>query len=458
MTGPGPVRTAELEVPATGGRVAAPVCPLPVDLDAHGYLEEELFASGAAVAFAPSAPLTSDGRWELAVAGEAEYRTRIVVRRPVEASRCSGTVLVEWCNVSGGVEAAPEWSYLHDEILRSGHAYVAVSAQAFGVDGGTPLLDVPGVRPRGGLAGAHPERYGSLVHPGDRFSYDLFSQIGRALRTSGAAAALGGFSPDRVVAMGESQSAFFLTTYVNGPHHGAEVFDGFLVHSRGGSSASLAGMPRGDDGATMPAGVRLRDDVRIPVLTFVTETDVGRRLDFSPARQPDTARIRTWEVAGTAHADAYLVGAYAHLLGCDFAVNRGPHHEVAQAALHALVDWAAGGAAPPSAPPISLASSSPPVIARDELGNAVGGVRTPDVDVPVAALSGEAPPGASELCMLFGSTVPFDVAVLRRLYGDGAAYRRAYELSLDTAVAAGFVLDDDRQAMLDRAEKVVFAP
>ena len=39
---------------------------------------------------------------------------------------------------------------------------------------------------------------------------------GRALREPGATDALGGLEPERVLAVGESQSAFALTTYVNG--------------------------------------------------------------------------------------------------------------------------------------------------------------------------------------------------------------------------------------------------
>src|SRR6202030_1956911 len=148
-----------------------------------------------------------------------------------------------------------------------------------------------------------------------------------------------------------------------------------------------------------------------------TETDVAPRLDSGPARQPDTDRVRTWEVAGTAHADAYLVGAFASALGCDFTVNQGPQHFVVQAALEALDRWIAHGTPPPTAPPLRLSDAHPPVIVRDSLGNALGGVRTPAVDVPIAALSGEAPPGASILCSLFGSTVPFDAATLVDLYG-----------------------------------------
>ncbi|HMK99298.1 MAG TPA: alpha/beta hydrolase domain-containing protein [Acidimicrobiales bacterium] len=454
MTAVEPARAAALRGPITAGRIVEPVCPIPVDLEGHGYVEEEFFASGTAVAYRPSAPLTPDGRWTAEPVDEAPYATRIVVRRPVGAERSSGTVLVEWCNVSGGVEAAAEWSYLHEEILRSGHAYVAVSAQALGVDGGAPLLEVPGVRPRGGLVGRRPERYGALGHPGDRFAFDLFSQVGWALRADGDPPPLGDLPVHRVLAMGESQSAFFLTTYLNAIHPRTAVYEGFLVHSRGGSAASLSGEPGGDD--AVPDGVHIREDVGAPVLIFETETDLGALLRFVSARQPDSGHIRTWEVAGTAHADAYIAGAYAPLLGCDFAVNSGPHHEVVQAALHALVHWVTEGSPPPVAPPLELASTSPPLVARDELGNARGGVRTPDVEAPVATLSGEAPEGASTLCMLFGSTIPFDGATLRRLYGDEAGYLLAYEAALGAAVAAGFLLPADCAAMRARAERFVF--
>jgi hypothetical protein len=444
---------AILSGPLTAGRIVEPACPRPVNLARHGYVEEEYVASGTARAY-QGEDLEADGSWVVSSCATAPYRTRVVVRRPAERRFFSGTVLVEWLNVSGGVEAAPDWAYLHQEILRRGHGYVAVSAQAFGVSGGTALLATPGVAPHGGLVAAQPARYGTLVHPGDRFSFDLFSQVGAALRLGRHPPALGPLRPTSMVAMGESQSAFFLTTYVNAVHHDSEVYDGFLVHSRGGDAASPSGIPRGDP--AVPGGVRIRTDVRVPVLTLETETDLGPRLDYARARQPDTERIRTWEVAGTAHADAYLVGSFVDMLGCGVAVNDGPHHVVALAALRALERWVAEGTSPPVAPPLQLASLSPPVIARDGLGNALGGVRTPAVDVPVATLSGDPPEGASELCSLFGSTVPFDATTLKSLYRDKHAYRSAHEAALDAAITAGFLLDDDRETLRARAEEVAF--
>ena len=39
----------------------------------------------------------------------APYRTRVLVRTPAKAATFSGTVVVEWLNVSGGVDADPDW-------------------------------------------------------------------------------------------------------------------------------------------------------------------------------------------------------------------------------------------------------------------------------------------------------------------------------------------------------------
>jgi hypothetical protein len=442
--------TAALSGPITTGKMVAPTSTVAVDLAGHGFVQEEFFAAGTASAFEATGPLEAHGRWSVRLGTTAPYRTRIVVRRPSEPDRFNGTVLVEWFNVSGGIEADPDWSYLSPQIVGDGYAYIGVSAQAFGVDGGTALLGVPGVAQSTGLVGAQPARYGTLRHPGDRYAFDIFSQIGRALRGADHPPVLGPLRPERIVAMGESQSAFFLTSYIDAVQPVASVYDGFLVHSRGGSGASLDGKPINSE--EVPRGLQIRSDTKVPVLMFETETDVGPVLDYGSARQPDTDRVRTWEVAGTAHADAYLVGAFAAAMGCDFVVNEGPQHFVVQAALDVLNRWIADGTPPPTAPPLRLSETGPPVILRDQLGNAIGGVRTPAVDVPVAALSGEAPPGASTLCSLFGSTVHFDDATIVDRYGDKNGYLAAYTRSLDEAISARFLRSADRAEILAQAE------
>jgi hypothetical protein len=440
--------------PLTAGTIIEPAFIGQFDLAAHGYTEDEFIAAGTAVGYDLDGAATADGRWTAVPAEEAAFATRVIVRRPVDPGRFSGTVLAEWLNVSSSFDADPDWAFLHEEIVRAGHAYVAVSAQAVGVMGGTGRID-PTAPPAPGLRASSPERYGSLTHPGDRYSFDLFRQVGAALRTEEAP--LGGLRPDRVIAIGESQSAMYLTSYLNAVR--PLCFDGFLVHSRGAGDGPLTGAPI--DPTKVKEGIRLRADNDVPVLILETEGDLLPPLAYWRARQPDSDLVRTWEIAGTSHADNYLVGPAAPLFGVTWRINEGPHRYVAQAALHALVAWVAEGTPPPSATPISLSElselSDGPAVVRDDAGIAVGGVRTPAVDVPVLTLSGEPPAGAGiAVAWLFGSTSELPREYLVRSYGNEAGYVSAFTESLDAAIKAGFLLPAHREELLAAAEAVVF--
>ena len=199
-----------------------------IDLAAHGYVEQEFFASGTASSYEGVGALARHGRWKVNVDGSAPYRTRIVVRRPTDPARFNGTVVVECLNVSSGLEAAPDWAYVGEELVRAGYAYVALSAQALGVVGGEGLLSVPGAAPSGGLRIREPARDGTLEHPGDQYAYDILTQLARALRRGGDVAVLGGLHPRHILAMGESQSAFYLTTYADAVQPVSHALDGIL--------------------------------------------------------------------------------------------------------------------------------------------------------------------------------------------------------------------------------------
>ncbi len=437
---------ATLTGPITTGHVVEPLSAQPVGLAARGYVEQEFFASGTATAFR-STSTPSNGDWSITPTTTAPYETRIIVRRPADPARFNGTVIVEWMNVSAG-ESAPDWDYLNPMLMREGYAYVAVSAQAFGVSGGKALLG--SIAGSTGVVGAEPARYGSLHHPGDQYAPDIFAQIGNALRRPNEPA-LGGLKPKHVVATGESQSAFYLTTFADAVQPRTNSFDGIFIHSRGGSGASLSGTVLGS--THVPNGLRIRTDLHVPVFTFETQTDLIE-LGYAAAQQPNTAKIRTWEVAGTSHADAYLVGSAAGILGCTAPVNDGPQHIVEQAAFTAFHRWVVDGRPPPSPSPFRLASTHPATLALDGHGNVVGGVRTPAVDVPVSTLSGAAPQGATVICSLFGSTTAFSQADLVSLYHTKNGYLAAYTASLDKAIADGFILPADRSALLAQAQQV----
>jgi hypothetical protein len=74
--------------------------------------------------------------WNATPAASAPYKTRVVVIRPSDPATFSGTVLVEWLNVTSGQDMPSDWMVAHREIVRRGYAYVAVSAQAVGIEGG----------------------------------------------------------------------------------------------------------------------------------------------------------------------------------------------------------------------------------------------------------------------------------------------------------------------------------
>jgi hypothetical protein len=203
-------------------------------------------------------------------------------------------------------------------------------------------------------------------------------------------------------------------------------------------------------GVTGPPTI-FRTDQAAPVLDIQTETDVASVLNSYAARQPDTDRFRLWEVAGTAHADAHLVGSLAQSLNCGVPINNGPMHIVAKSALRALNGWVQTRKAPVVAPRIDVAPPHPQIV-RNADGVALGGIRTPPVDVPVATLSGQPGPNPSVICLLLGSTVPLSAARLAQLYPSRADYLQGYNVAADAAIRAGFVLPEDRAALLAFAE------
>jgi hypothetical protein len=433
----------------------------PPDLARLGYAQHEFIAAGTATSYKADGTLTGDGRWTFAPDATAPYRTRVLVREPADAAKFSGTVVVEWLNVSGGLDADPDWTSLQEELVRAGDAWVGVSAQEIGVEGGPVLVKVPAIAGSDAVVGKglkkiDPQRYGTLEHPGDAFAYDIYTQVARALRGGGA---LSGLQPKRLIAAGESQSAFALVTYYDGVQPLTDAFDGFFVHSRGAVGLPLVAPGKASDISQAIAGTAtiFRTDQTAPIMDIQTETDVASILNSYAARQPDTDRFRLWEVAGTAHADAHLIGANASAIDCGVPINNGAMHIVAKAALRALTTWLTSGTAPVIAPRIDVIPGKAPTIRRNADGIALGGIRTPPVDVPVATLSGAPGPVASTICLLLGSTKPLTAARIAQLYPSRAVYLQRFAADADATIKAGFALPQDRAALLAFADPSVVA-
>jgi hypothetical protein len=423
----------------------------------------------------PNLAVNEGGAWSVAAdATTRPFKTRVVVYRPIDPTKFNGTVIVEWLNVSGGLDANPDWTQTHNELIRDGFAWVGVSAQAQGVNqlkcatNAPPSLACP--------APGDPGRYGGpggLVHPGDSYSYDIFSQAGQAIRDN-AATILGGLTPQKLIAAGESQSAGRMVTYIDSVQPITHVYDGFLVHSRGAAGAALAQTPLA--AINTPSPTFIRTDLGVPVFTFQTESDIAGGFT---ARQPDSDvspnLFRQWEAAGTSHFDTYGLligpsdtgdgqGAVANLAAmqsptrvpgpgglCTLPINTGGAHWLLNSAIYWLNQWVTNGTPPPRGTPLEIVSRSPFVYAKDANGNTLGGVRSPQVDAPVAVLGGIGNTAANNspisfFCRLFGSTVPYTSSTsptLASLYKNHGQFVSAWSNDIQQLVSNGFLLPAD---------------
>ncbi len=397
------------------------------DIGELGYVEEEYFASGMARAHG--------------LDDEAPYTTRLIVRRPREAGQFNGTVLLDWVNVTAQFENAVDTLEAHRYFLREGYAFVHLSVQAAGLCC-TPLT--PQVW--------DPVRYAGLSHPGDEYAFDMLSQIARGFRQPGAIDPMGGLMVEKIIAMGQSQSAIRLHQYVNEVQASAAAIDGFLIHADLGAGK--------DFGPAPPA----------PVLQLLSDAEA------EPEAPSAVGNYVLWEVAGAAHQDLWvgyhqelgqsrrvlaqqpqapmseddalhaLAGNYGEqpdpgLGACVAAGAAFPMRFAVAAAIHHLNLWVRGGPLPPQPPRYEFSAGG---LATDELGNALGGLRYPPIDVPVARYQ-------STACGLGGITVPLSELELLQRYPSHADYMAQMQMATERSLAQGYLLPADAEELMARA-------
>jgi hypothetical protein len=301
-------------------------------------------------------------------------------------------------------------------------------------------------QPTTGLKDWSPTRYSSLdVTAGgtitdDSLSYDIFSQVGVALRGAGVSQILPELRPRVILAVGQSQSAGRLTSYYNSIQPLHKVYDGFLLEVLGGP---------------------FRTDVPAKMIRVITEQELAN-FGLAATRQPDSSTLREWEIAGAAHVDYWWIEFRQAMavrdketppsLACEPEPgSHVPHHYVLDAGYYHLARWVLHGIPPPSAEPITMTSITPPVIARDANGIAFGGIRQAAVEAPTATNRGDQvgmTPGCSNL---YGMHIPFSDAKLDQLYPTHASYVRAVERAVLRNVRDGFVLPDEAGEIIQRA-------
>lgn len=447
----GNVRMPIVTGPVQGGRHGRPFGSYLGDVGAFGYVEEEYFIEGHAISYKPVGELGADGKWTVEPAEGKDYRTRILVRRPRDPSKFNGTVILDWLNVSTGRDLSQVGTGQFE-----GFAYVGLSNQYVGVNG---FPQQPG-----GLRGWDSERYGSLSLPADSLCFDILTQAAAAVGPArrGRSDPLAGLAVRRLIATGASQSATKLTAYLNGVQPLVKLIDGFVPTVNPGFGAGFDDAlwnPQSAGGAQairslMRVSTRLRDDAAAKVIIVSSEAET---LSSYSVRQPDSDRFRLWEVAGSAHAPATLVRRAQAMFARDGVAIGTPARPVlnlpasevdwiavADAAIMQIHQWVNGGPPPSKQPKIETraGTGAAPEIVRDPFGNAVGGVRLPELEVPIARYG--------------DTTAPFTPQELKRLYPTRADYVSRVTAAARSAEAAGVILPAIAQAYIAAAGVVRF--
>jgi hypothetical protein len=431
----------------------------PVDLAARGYSESELLLRGYANIYE-----WAGAGAELAVRqANQPFVTRLLVRRPQDAGKFSGRVIVELLNPSGDYDFAPLWGFSFEHFLRRGDVWVGVT-----------------VKPSAAatLQKFDPVRYAALnfafrqaegcAEPRDAESglaWDAIAQAGALLRSSSKENPLLDLNPQRLIAAGYSQTGGYVTTFANALHgrlrlgNEAPIFDGYL-NAAGSTAAPInqcaAALPEADP----RRGVLPRD---VPFVTVMTESDFSRaptlRRDDSDAAE-DVFRL--YEIAGASHSGPFAAGLPA---AADLAIV-GLEVPAANLCREPRSDFPLGYAFNAiwqqfdellvqkqpmvSLPRIETDAGMTPK--QDAGGNALGGFRLPHIDVPVARYAGRSTPAAEtdrarRVCELTGSVQRFDVARLKSLYRDRAEYLRRFNAAVDQALLDRRLVNEDAVAL-----------
>jgi hypothetical protein len=440
---------------------------VPFDLSKYGYVEQEFIVSGTANVY----DWAADGSLSVKTPN-APYATRILVRRPANAARFSGAVVVEPMGAVRRFDWALMYGYLNEHMMERGDAYVGITmpASADGLKKFNPTryAAVSFANPDPG--GACPGAKGGPSPMEEGLRWDMMSQVGALIKSSAAGSPFAGFRVEGIYMTSQFPD---VVTYLDAIHsharlaNGKPVYDGYLLRNPGGPSriSQCGPAPARNDPRTIVA------KVDVPVIEVVAQGEVP---DSIAQRRPDSDepgnRFRRYEVAGASHidrwaydrgfptfADQTATGGTAQgtpefplNAKCDppftFSTDTRLKYVYDSALVH-LDEWARKNKPAPKANPIEVKDGA---VVLDEAGNGVGGVRSPWVDVPAATYFTGSTPAA---CREFGHTVAFDKARMDSLYGSDKNYQAKFAQSVDQLVKAGWYTESDGKKMKAEAAK-----
>jgi hypothetical protein len=440
-----------------------------VDIDALGYIEEEYFVSGFANVYdwAPDNSLSVQTT-------DAPYTTRILVRRPTEPGRASGTVIVELVNNARRYDWPFLWPLSYEHFSDRGDVWVGVTH----LTGAVNALILQDSQRYESLSFANPIADGvcpngrPMASSEEGLRWDIISQVGALLKSDVAGRPLDGFDVEFVYATTHYAE---LSTYVNAVHRyanladGSSVYDGYLIKSNDYPSRinQCASAPEVGDPRQITRGVD------VPVIRMIAQGDVLSTYTRRRADSDDSGdQYRLYEVAGAPHMDTIYyqhmpvpedqtaAGQTPYLWYWPLAYQCEPEMNLLEfpvmryatnAAFASLDLWVREGTAPPMASRIELVDSGGALgFATDQDGNGIGGVPSPYLDVPSATYHTKA--GGRGTCQNLGWKQAFSWAELEARYGSSDAYNLLFAESVDRLVQERWLTVSDGERI--KAEQV----
>lgn len=459
-----PVLRGPLESSGAGiyGPAALPGSPAARELEDAGFHEEEYLLSGTGSIF------TTGDDGPVVSRGGVPFTVRLQVVRPTDPADFNGVVHLSGMHPFLG---AMQWERYAHAVLSTGAIFVAVGT-------GTDARSRAQSTPEWPIAAPwvtrwfDSDRYRDLEWPDDDgLQWAVYSQTARMIRDRSS-----GLLPDldvqRLYSSGWSHLGSFQRTFVNEGFHdlarredGAPLIDGYVI---GISSAwqQPGLLPINSSAPVAPIGDarrRLRP-VDVPVIELLSQHE-GQANNAPRTADVDQGpgRHRLYEVAGTSHQDLGVPverssrvqlarrhhPAAAPEAPQDFPDTDVPMRLFFAAVLENLDAWVTEGTPPP--PSACLEFDAAGRVAVDDLGNPRGGIRSVELDVPLARYGEpskhwDSTPGNHFIPM---QRIPLAPAELARLYPGGREdYLRRAEERARELVAERRLRADDLEAEL----------
>jgi hypothetical protein len=382
-------------------------------LDRYNYVADEYLITGTA-------------------AGDP-YTTRLVIRKPKDDRKFSGLVIAEPMHPAAAAAHAFEYNSLY--IMDVGH--IAVEIDTTGVEI---------------ISTFNPERYGSLKVSQRQVS-EILAQAGALVK--GPQSPIANLKLRKMVLWGTSASSAMVVNYF--PSHRtlkqasmANIYDGFMPTMNNGSGITAVDVPV----------------MVVPTQNEYMEVATSAQDSDEPGRQ-----LRVYEFAAMAHLDSRNTRKRLQQEDCLQPLSELPIDAFASVALHHLLNWVDKGIAPPKAPRVVMdlfTVNDGSLMQLDQYGNAVGGIRSTWVDVPLYKYTMHNPPNPAStgagsgrmqtplLCNLSGYQTAIDAATVKKKYGTPANYVAQVEKRLNELEKQGWSLPIYHEIIMNDAKAVKF--